>query len=81
MWEKELLPGIYKARGETYCFICATEGKHYRFGKVHLHQSQNYVNINSHQFLKETALICSSDRSNVVRNHGGQVCIPALLPM
>lgn len=27
MWEKEALPGSYKARGETYRFNCATESK------------------------------------------------------
>lgn len=33
MREKELLPGIYKAREETYCLICAIEGKRHNFGK------------------------------------------------
>ena len=81
MREKELLPGIYKAREETYCLICVIEGKRHNFGKSIFASISELYQYKQSQFLKETMLICSCGKLNIVRKYGGQVCIPALLPM
>lgn len=70
MRRKELLPGIYKARGKLTALSVQQKASTVALEKVHLHQFRSYLSIKSYQFLRETMLICSFDKSNIEIKHG-----------